>query len=362
MALLLAQLGCGVLGPPQSQTPSGGTPVDAGGRLLFLRNSGLWAMNLKDGSVSELVKPPDFGQVLGARWSPDGKRVAYAVFDLIERRTPVASIYVANSDGSGAQKILGSDQGGTFYQAPVWSADGSNLYVQHTSDAQGTRIRRIERIPAAGGTANPLVEEVGNYDISPDGRWLAIVRLGTGGFPAIALADLQTGDGKTLVESGAYEVISAPRFDPTSKKLLFSAAQAGTPVQMVPFGSGPGSAPPTPALPDSNSVPPAAPAASPTTPLSVGLSLLSAFEKALPVPAVVRAHGPPLDMYTVPITGGEVSRLASLAADEPMGAWSPDGSQIAVVSTEYVGLLPATGGTPRQLLTPGGYGSVDWSR
>lgn len=83
------------------------------------------------------------------------------------------------------------------------------------------------------------------------------------------------------------------------------------------------------------------------------------------------------DLYTVPLAGGEAKRLTSHEGFEVFARFSPDGRQIAF-SGEYAGtrqvyVIPAAGGTPRQLtfypdggpMPPrGGYDNLplDWTK
>lgn len=59
------------------------------------------------------------------------------------------------------------------------------------------------------------------------------------------------------------------------------------------------------------------------------------------------------DIWSVPITGGEARRLTSHEADDHSPRYSPDGREIAFISTRFPGgqvfVMPADGGPPRQL-------------
>jgi hypothetical protein len=54
--------------------------------------------------------------------------------------------------------------------------------------------------------------------------------------------------------------------------------------------------------------------------------------------------------------------MAKLDADEPVVAWSPDGSQLAILSSEALVNYELAGGVRKPILSPGGYGTVDWKR
>ena len=49
-------------------------------------------------------------------------------------------------------------------------------------------------------------------------------------------------------------------------------------------------------------------------------------------PGVVYAdglHGQPADMYTLPLSGGPLTRVADIKDDDPTNAWSPDDAKLA---------------------------------
>jgi hypothetical protein len=73
------------------------------------------------------------------------------------------------------------------------------------------------------------------------------------------------------------------------------------------------------------------------------------------------AHGDPQDIWSIAAAGDTPTRRIALQGDDPTEAWSPDGSQIAILATEALGIAPAAGGKPTSILYPGGSGSVDWA-
>lgn len=299
-------------------------PSDLAGRLLFTQRESLWTWTLPGGEQREIVPVGTIGQqVTSARWSPDGTQVAYALFDSSDPRNPVSQVFLASPTGEGVKVLVSATRALDFYQAPVWAPDGHAIYAMHSGGAGQQRINRIIRISIDTGAIETIVDEVGFFDVSPDGRWLALVRSALGGL-SLGLLDLQTREWRTLIADGLFDNLSAPRFDPSSQNLLL----AGTPAR-------------TARAPD----PPVGPR------LALGLA-----------PALAAAHGLPQDLYLEPIAGGPPKPIAPLQADDPALTWAPDGQRLAVFWIDSLSILPAQGGPPARILTPGSYGSIDWVR
>ncbi|MBI4213712.1 MAG: hypothetical protein HY534_05315 [Chloroflexi bacterium] len=306
-----------VSGPALTLTPN--VPAAApqlGGRLLYTRGGGLWTLRLADGVAVQVAQPPELGQVTAARWSADGGQIVYAVHEVRDRRIPVSTVVVADADGSNPRLILGSEDANTFYQMPAWAPDGQHIYVVHT----GPNVRRIERVALSTGEQQAIVDELGQFDVAPNGRWLVVARSTITGI-GLSLVDLSTGERRDLVGEQVFDMISSPRFDPASQTILFTGAgSANSPVPTdTGSGGGFGGAP------------------------------------------VALAHGIPMNLFAVPISGGPVRRMATVNLDDPTASWSPDGSHAALFSYEVLQVVRLSDGSLTPLLTPGGYGSVDWA-
>jgi Tol biopolymer transport system component len=336
LGLLLA---CAPGAPPASPIAAQGSstpvaPAGLSGRLLMTRDLGLWTLDLATSRMTQIAKPPEMGQILTGRWSPDGTRIAYALFEVRDRRTPASEIVVVNADGSNPRRVLNTEGAGMFFQAPVWDRDGQHLYVLHIAQSSEQRMRRIARVNVESGELTTVTEEIGQFDISPDGRSLALIRAATG--PAgILLIDLQSGEQRVLIPDRAYETITALRFDPGGERIIFSAAP-----QMAATREEPGNSEPRLAEP--------------------GLADLA--RSLLGFPAIAQAHGPPQDIFTIPIAGGSATRMLALQADEPVAAYAPDGATLAVLSIENLSVVQVANGTRTQIMSPGGSGSIDWAR
>jgi len=137
-------------------------------RLFASRLDGSAARQVTDGS----------GVVWGARWSPDGKRIAFGDKDA----QGSLQVFVMNADGSGRRRVTRFDEAGQQAQMPAWSSDGSRLAVQSGSRGQPAHIWIVD---AVTGAARKLAAHTEPYDDEvpawfPDGKRLAYQSSRTG--------------------------------------------------------------------------------------------------------------------------------------------------------------------------------------
>jgi len=101
---------------------------------------------------------------LGARYSPDGKRIAFVTY-----RSGFAELWIAEANGSNPKRLTSFESSGIG--PPAWSPDGQRLVFQvalrdqselFVSDTEQGKIRRL--------TTTPFDESMPSY--SRDGRWI----------------------------------------------------------------------------------------------------------------------------------------------------------------------------------------------
>jgi Tol biopolymer transport system component len=122
----------------------------------------------------------DFGEYGSPSWSPDSRRLAYAM--RVGERTQV---FVAGADGSGIRQLTtagGSD--------PSWAPNGAGIAFH----AERGGVDGLYLVRPDGSGERLLAQGVTRAEWSPDGRWLAYVRSGgrelvkqpsTGGAPVV---------------------------------------------------------------------------------------------------------------------------------------------------------------------------------
>jgi Tol biopolymer transport system component len=171
------------------------------------QGSQLWLAK-RDGKASEQVYADQFNYISFARFSPDGKQIAFIKIPDTQTPFTVGELWVVNSDGSNARKLADADAGHGY--AANWSPDGeriafvvrenpedgradqssnaliSNVYVVEVKSAKWTQVTNIED----GRVETPIW--------SPDGNTLAF-NVVINDRMEIRIADLATGEIRSLM-------------------------------------------------------------------------------------------------------------------------------------------------------------------
>ena len=208
-----------------------------------------------------------------------------------------AVVAVSAADGTGERIILPQRQPGTRIKGLAWAGDGTALFAG-VMELDITATPRIERIELADGSRTVVVERALEPAISPDGQHVAFIAQPDGAEPAgLGIARLDGSNRRILCQC----------LDRSRHYVRRASHQMahGSPWRRCAR---------VPALP-------AAPVRCPGT---------RRWPWAVPV---AEAHGPALDIWSVPVAGGEPRQLAALGEDDPVPAWSPDGTLLAVAAT-----------------------------
>ncbi len=134
-----------------------------------LSDLSLWMSKVDGKSARQLTFPPEVVEL--ARWSPDGKHLAFM------KSSPGHPwrIYIQDLAGGAAREASAGDDG---QGGPSWSPDGKYIaYGGVVCERSGTCA--IHRIEVATGRVETLPGSEGLFTArwSPDGRWIAAIHL-----------------------------------------------------------------------------------------------------------------------------------------------------------------------------------------
>lgn len=352
-----------------SPTPAGVVPVTTAvpaspaagpGPLIYAFAGTLWALDPAGGDPTNLTPdlPPNTFAADPAL-SPDGATLAHTrivtppsagVGTPRTAALPGTDLYLMNVSGGGARLLLAHDRPGALVERPAWTPDGRALVYAYSAPVQGPdgrytgSIRELQRLDLATGERTSLVKEAEDPALAPapagaaSPPLLAYVLTEQRTFKqALWVAGADGRDGRKLLETdptaeNTFTAFSAPRFSPDGRRLVFAAV------------GGPGVVPPPPARPGGG------------LPGRLARWLLEPV-----VPRKVAAHGPPWDIWTVALDGGDLRRLTELYEDDPSPAWSPDGSRVAFLAGGGLYITGADGRGLVKISERGSYSALVWA-
>jgi hypothetical protein len=174
------------------------------GSELYLARSG--------GRAAQLLHASDTHYISFARWSPDGKQIAF--LQIPDTQTPftVGELWVMNADGSNPRQLAAADAGHGY--AANWSPDGTQIaFVMRENPADPAAdvssealISNLYLVEVAGGQISRLTSfEEGYVETphwSPQGNLLAFNRV-VDGRMSVFIADLSSGEIKPLETESA---------------------------------------------------------------------------------------------------------------------------------------------------------------
>lgn len=364
-----------------------------GDQIVFTSEGDLWLGSIRSGSASRITS--DEGTEGPARFSPDGKRIAFtAQYD------GGTDVYLMEVTG-GLPRRLTWDPAGAIVQG--WTPDGQSVIFRSQRD-NGTWRSRIWTVPAKGGGATLLSVPYGEFaSMHADGRRLAYVPVSAewqhwkwyrgGNADDIWLADLQTGAFRRLTSDPRIDTepvwvgdiiyfVSDPdgranlyRLDPESGQVApatrftdFDVRYPGSDGKRIVFEHGNGLAIYDPATDRAEDLR-----------LDLRSDRIHARERRVSAMKnlagvsigptarrlLVSARG---QILSAPIEEGEVRPLAAAAGSRcQYPAWSADGKRVAYVSDasgeEQIHIVPSNGGVARQVTRDhrGPLGPLVWS-
>lgn len=295
-------------------------PAGVGGRALFVRDGNLWVMQLDTAREQQLTRLRRGQSVASASWSPDGTRLAFVQIDVTQGG---GDLMVMDADGANIRALAVHDQSGAVFETPRWLPDSSailcsyHVYVQ--KEGKYEEIHQIERVNLADGKREVVLTQAHDPSLSADGTRMAFLRTTPRG-REVWVAGSDGSSPRLVLGADSFAQLGIVRLSPDGTRIAFSGAAAVAAAQAAPWDLGGWLAP------------------------------------------VAQAHGLPSDIWLVPSDGGEATRLAALAEDEPYPAWSPDGSHILTLAPGGFYLTDVGTGSTGLVHPRGGYGSIDWIR
>jgi len=180
-----------------------------GERALFVARGDVFTAPIEKGPTRNLTRSSR-AHDRHARWSPDGKRVAF-VSDL----SGEDQIYLVAQDGKSAPEALTSGLAAMLY-APIWAPDGARLAF---SDKSG----KVWVVSVADKKQVEVADDeygrVFDYSWSPDGAWLAFSLGEENGNSSLWIWSAADGQKRKVTASLFNEY--APTWDPEGNYLFF---------------------------------------------------------------------------------------------------------------------------------------------
>ena len=202
-----------------------------GGHLAYVsfeeRNSAIYLQDIRTGKREKLVYGPGINSA--PSFSPDGQRL---VVTLSRDGNPEIYTYSLAS-----RQLTRLTYHASIDTEAIYSPDGRQIYF--TSDRGGGP--QIYRMSADGGTPQRVTFNMGNYNsrarISPDGKKIAIVHGGKGGY-RIGVLDLATNSFDVLSDAALDE---SPSFAPNGDMIIYATmAGRGTELAAISVDGRPG--------------------------------------------------------------------------------------------------------------------------
>lgn len=189
-----------------------------GERALFVARGDVFTAPVEKGVTRNLTRSSRHHDK-GARWSPDGRRIAF-----VSDRTGEEEIWLIDQDGSGTPEQV-TTGGRAMRYAPSWAPDGKRLAF---ADKDG----KLWVLTLAGRKLAEVADErrggLGDFAWSPDGSWLAYTLTDADFMRSIWI--WSAADGRTQRVTSEIFDESSPAWDPDGQYLFFLSSREYAPL------------------------------------------------------------------------------------------------------------------------------------
>jgi len=194
-------------------TEASGTFAGANGRIAFTMRTetgdfDIYTMQPDGTGVVQVTTDP--GRDFNPRWSPDGTRIAFS-----SNRDGDFDIWVANADGSNPVQVVDTD-GGVGEFVPTWTSDGLQIVFQRFFPTQSAEIWIAN---SDGSGAEMKLADGFVPGTSAQGRKVVYTARSDNSLHVLNLED-----GSTRKVTSATGLDAEPNWSPTGNDLVFSRA------------------------------------------------------------------------------------------------------------------------------------------
>jgi tricorn protease len=189
-----------------------------GVRLAFSARGDIWSIPFESGITRNLTESSGYHE-RSVEWSPDGKYIAY-----VSDKTGENEIYIQSQDGSELPIQL-TTNADTYIYHLKWSPDSKKLIW---SD----KMLRLRSIDIASKKITDIhqskIWEIGDYNWSPDSRWICFTDSDTSRVSRIYIYD--TKNGKSIPVTSVWYDSYSPTFSSNGKYLFFISQRDFNPI------------------------------------------------------------------------------------------------------------------------------------
>ncbi|HTN68146.1 MAG TPA: PDZ domain-containing protein, partial [Dysgonamonadaceae bacterium] len=200
-----------------SKNIRGGDLSPGGERVLFSARGDVWSLPASEGVTHNLTATSEVNE-RNARWSPDGKHIAY-----ISDETGEFEIYIIEQGGN-EEPVQLTDSPNSYIFNINWSPDSKKILFHN-------KKRELNYVDVA--TKKITVVETSdrsthfNYNWSPDSKWITYTRP-QADMTVIRLYNLESKKSHEVTEN--WHNSSSPSFSRDGKYLFFTSARDFNPI------------------------------------------------------------------------------------------------------------------------------------